>query len=451
LTHATETHAQPRPLPLTCGGCGCWCDDIAGDGDDRPHLSGPCDLGRGYFAVQAANRTARAARQDGRVVDQQLDRLAALLTTARRPLLTGLSFSSLEAQRLAVAVADRCRALIDPWQSVAAVAKLTAFQQSGDVTATWGELKNRADVVIYWRCRPTDAPRFRRRYGDLADGDLISPTQRTVFVVGSNIDRDLWLVDPPSGGPQIHFLDVGPCDPTNLRLLAQAAAGLSPLPVELLSAHIDLASWSFLQSALEQAKYGVVVVGDLLTGREQAEPTNEVAQVALYQLLTRWVAARNSNQRFVSVPFPKSANQGIGIQAALSWRTGYPMSLDFSRGYPNYDPINFRWRSLIEQDHVDAIFLIMGDCQLSAQCPTFDRDLDLLNRWAQHRPLIESGTKQRVRHAEIHLGVAGLADAQKAQTVTVCRPDGVMLPFRATGRGQGLSEAEMLERLLKKL
>jgi formylmethanofuran dehydrogenase subunit B len=171
----------------------------------------------------------------------------------------------------------------------------------------------------------------------------------------------------------------------------------------------------------------------------------------MYQLLSRWVGSRNVKQRFVAVAFPTTAHQVYGIQAALTWRTGFPMAVDFSRGYPAYDPLAHRWRSLVEADQVDVVFLILGDGQLAAGGPAWERDLALLNQWAAGKPLLESGTQPRVGHAKLHFNTAGIAGGRARETITIGRPDGVLLPLEPMADRSRPSEAEMLERLLEQL
>ena len=219
---------------LVCGGCGCWCDDIPHETQQGTYLNA-CSSGQHWLdsklrpsscvpgqpgsknpvPAELATANSKAAIQGF------VERLASALKLAKRPLITGMSHSTLEAQRLAIAIADRFRTLLDPLQSPSQRGKTMAFQQSGEVSATWGEVKNRADLLVYWRCRPQQAPRFRERYGDLADGFLAKSETRQVFVIGSAQDLDSWR-EANSGGSPVVYLNAGPCDRTLLSLLGQA-------------------------------------------------------------------------------------------------------------------------------------------------------------------------------------------------------------------------------------
>ncbi|HCO22996.1 MAG TPA: formylmethanofuran dehydrogenase subunit B, partial [Gimesia maris] len=62
------------------------------------------------------------------------------------PLVTGFSQTSTDTQRAAVALADQTGASID----TGATAVTRALQQVGEATCTLGEVRSRADLIIYW-------------------------------------------------------------------------------------------------------------------------------------------------------------------------------------------------------------------------------------------------------------------------------------------------------------
>src|SRR5690606_21619789 len=91
--------------------------------------------------------------------------VAAVLVRARLPLVYGLVEATVEAQRLAVEVADLTGGAADAVASAGHEPSFLAFQRIGQITATLGEVRERADLVVYWGIDP-DArePGFRDRY-----------------------------------------------------------------------------------------------------------------------------------------------------------------------------------------------------------------------------------------------------------------------------------------------
>ena len=72
---------------------------------------------------------------------------------------------STQAQRTAVAIADLLRARLDTATSRPAAAGLLAAQRRGRSAATLGEIRNRADVILFWAVDPrVRYPRFFERF-----------------------------------------------------------------------------------------------------------------------------------------------------------------------------------------------------------------------------------------------------------------------------------------------
>jgi formylmethanofuran dehydrogenase subunit B len=77
--------------------------------------------------------------------DEAVDAAAAILRHARAPLVCGLERVTCEAQRRAVALAEAFGAVIDSG------AAPFAYQAIGASTATIGEIRDRADLVVAWQ------------------------------------------------------------------------------------------------------------------------------------------------------------------------------------------------------------------------------------------------------------------------------------------------------------
>ena len=102
-------------------------------------------------------------------------RAAELLRAARYPLVYGLSRSTTEAQRAAIALAEKLGGTIDTTASTGHAPSLMALQQVGESTCTLGEIKNRADLVVFWGSDPVVThPRHMERYSVDAVGRWVS-------------------------------------------------------------------------------------------------------------------------------------------------------------------------------------------------------------------------------------------------------------------------------------
>ena len=100
-------------------------------------------------------------------------RAADLLRAASSPLIYGMSRSSTEGQRAAIALGERIGATIDTTASLCHAPSVMALQEVGESTCTLGEVKNRADLVIFWGSNPVVEPPPPPRA-------LLTPTPRPI-------------------------------------------------------------------------------------------------------------------------------------------------------------------------------------------------------------------------------------------------------------------------------
>ena len=165
---------EPAAERHSCTVCPLLCDDlaIAADGVERA-----CPHGREAIlaAVAAADASQPEASDDGRPTtrEQGIRLAAAALSDARRVLVTGLAAGTLEAIAAACDVAELLGAAVDANLADSARSAGPTIARVGEVTAAWEELRDRADLVIFWCCDPVAShPRFLERFvgPELPDG-----------------------------------------------------------------------------------------------------------------------------------------------------------------------------------------------------------------------------------------------------------------------------------------
>src|SRR6185437_4551216 len=179
----------------TCLGCGCACDDItvvvrAGRIVEARRA---CALGAHWFGDGALPaRIAVSGSAERPAV--ALSRATALLVRARRPLVYLAADISCETQRAAIAIADVLGGAFDTVTSATAGPGILAAQRRGRASATLGEIRNRADTLIFWGVDPADRyPRYASRY---------APDPVGLYVPRGRRDRAVIAVDiGPNRGP----------------------------------------------------------------------------------------------------------------------------------------------------------------------------------------------------------------------------------------------------------
>ena len=106
----------------TCTFCGCVCDDMElhAEGDRIVKTKRACGLGEAWFKNHTAEHLYPDALVDGKpaTVDEAVEAAADYLYEANMPLVYGLSNITCEAQRGAVALAERIGGVVDSHTSL---------------------------------------------------------------------------------------------------------------------------------------------------------------------------------------------------------------------------------------------------------------------------------------------------------------------------------------------
>src|SRR6266446_2315411 len=148
---------------VACTACGCVCDDLrlTVSGGRIVRTENACVLAEPWLLAQNGHDEP-SAEIDGQPVstEEALARSAEILGSANYPFVYGLSQSTTAGQRASIALAERLGAIIDTSASVCHAPSVMAQQEVGKVTCTLGEIRNRADFVIFWGSDPiTTHPR----------------------------------------------------------------------------------------------------------------------------------------------------------------------------------------------------------------------------------------------------------------------------------------------------
>lgn len=165
MTRTAPPAASSPDGARTCTTCPLLCADLV---DTPTGIAHACEAGAAAFAAARAAATVTGeAWIDATAVarDRAIDAGAAAIVGARRVLVTGLADATLEAIRAACDLAETVGAAVDAGGPEGARLAGPTIARIGEVTAEWDELRDRADLVIFWFCDPTTThPRFVERF-----------------------------------------------------------------------------------------------------------------------------------------------------------------------------------------------------------------------------------------------------------------------------------------------
>jgi formylmethanofuran dehydrogenase subunit B len=336
----------------TCTFCGCVCDDIdlTVEGDRITKAKNACVLGKAWFLEHRQDPSRPEALIAGApaTTAEAIEAAARILAQARYPVVYGLSDTTAEAQRVAVEIADLVGACLDTTTSVCHGPSGIAFQAVGEATCTLGEIKNRADMVVFWGGNPAEShPRHFTKY---------SVTPKGMHVPNGRKDRYVVLVDvrrTASARAADLFVQVKPGK--DFEVLWALRALVKGVPIDAgieAETGVPLATLQSLVERMKRARFGVFLFGMGLS-MTRGKHYNAAAILALARDLNR-------HTRFLAKPMRGHGNV-TGADNVVSWSTGYPFGVNFARGYPRFNPGEFTTVDLLARGEADAALIISAD------------------------------------------------------------------------------------------
>lgn len=336
-----------------CTFCGCVCDDIEltvdPGGKKITKAGNACVLGKAWFLEHKVDDYP-VALIDGKPasLEDAIEEAAQVFVNAKFPAIYGLSDTTCEAQKQAVAIADFVNGNIDTTTSVCHGPTGMAFQGVGESTASLGEIKNRADFVMYWGGNPAEAhPRHFERYAVNAKGwnTPNGKDDRTVALVDIRPTQSSLIADI--------FLQIKPgCDFELLWAMRALVKGKALDSSVEERTGVSMETLEDLVERMKNCQFGVLFFGMGLTmtrGRH-------FNAGALLQLATDL----NDFTHFVALPTRGHGNV-TGADNVVSWQTGYPFAVNFNRGYPRFNPGEFTTSDLLGRGEADALCVIASD------------------------------------------------------------------------------------------
>jgi formylmethanofuran dehydrogenase subunit B len=295
----------------------------------------------------------------------------------------------------------------------------------GKVGCTLGEVKNRADLIIYWGGNPAEChPRHFTKY---------TLTQKGKFVPQGRKGRTMVLVDireTPSAKASDIFLQIRPGKDfevaTTLRALIKdqrvdpALVAETGLTVEQLQEFAN---------RMKAARFGVLFFGMGLS-MTRGKHMNSAAVLTL-------VAELNAFTKFVAMPMRGHGNV-TGSDMVMRWSTGYPFGVNLCRGYPRFNPGEFSTVDLLVRGEVDAALVLGADPGATMPQPGIDHLARIPTI------VLDPKVTHTSRLARVHITTAATGISAPG---TVYRMDEVPLPLRPPLQSPYPTDEDVLHRI----
>jgi formylmethanofuran dehydrogenase subunit B len=299
----------------------------------------------------------------------------------------------------------------------------------GKVTCTLGEVKNRADFIIYWGGNPADChPLHFTRYTVNTKGKHVPEGRK---------GRTMVLVDvreTPSVKFADIFLQVRPGKDfemvTTLRALLKdrpvdaARVAETGLTVEQLRDFVD---------RMKKARFGILFFGMGLS-MTRGKHMNSAAVLTL-------VAELNAFTKFVSMPMRGHGNV-TGADVVMRWTTGFPFGVSLSRGYPRFNPGEFSTIDVLVRGDNDAALILGADPGATMPQPAIDHLARIPTI------VLDPKVTHTSRLARVHITTAVTGISAPG---TVYRMDEIPLPLKPILKSPYPTDEEVIRRIAEKV
>ena len=341
---------------VVCPFCGTLCDDlevvVSDDGKELHDVYNACAIGAEKFLhSQAKDRIThpRMRQEDGSwkeiSYEEAVDYTARMLTEAKKPLMYGWSSTNCEAQSLGSEIGELVGAVMDNTATVCHGTSLIAVQDIGIPSCTLGEVKNRADRILFWGCNPAHAhPRHMSRYS-------IFP--RGFFTGKGHAGRKMIVVDPrvtdTAKMADIHLqIEQG----EDYELLDALRVALKGGELPDVVAGIPKNRINEVAETLKSGRFAIIFFGMGVT-QSLGKNHNIDAAIAL---------TRDLNEYTKAAIMPMRGHYNVtGSGQVWGWQFGFPFAVDLSRGFARYNPGETTSNDLLRRDEVDAVFVLGSD------------------------------------------------------------------------------------------
>jgi formylmethanofuran dehydrogenase subunit B len=384
---------------VTCPVCGSLCDDIELTIDEGKivKVKNGCAMCESKFlGYNGEHRLLKPlVRKNGKLVKASLKeaigKASEILSEANYPILYGWSSTSCEAMRVGIELAEEVGGVIDNTSTVCHGPSILSIQDVGIPSCTLGQIRHRADLVIYWGSNPWSAhPRHIERYTAFSEGRFEKSEWRGYLTkIKASISkkkiesaiRRVFLKEKPSTPSHLrrepppsilkegrklividvrrtrsaeiadYFIQVPPNKDYELLQAFRALIRDQEIEVDEV-AGIPVEYLEEIADVMIKCNFGILFFGLGLT-MSMGKLRNIDAALSLTRDL-------NMRTKFAIMPMRGHFNV-TGANTVFTWQTGFPYAVDFSLGYPRYNPGETSVVDVLLREESDSALVVASD------------------------------------------------------------------------------------------
>jgi formylmethanofuran dehydrogenase subunit B len=324
-------------------------------------------------------------------LEDAINKSATILSKASYPIVYGWSLTSCEAIKVGLELTEEIEGVIDNTSTICHGPSTLAVQEVGLVGCTLGQIRHRADLIIYWGSNPWNShPRHMERYTSLSEGRFRKSTwkrlasrfraesvKKKIFRIAelvykdgfstssnsekkvesqlfNNKERKMIVVDARktrSADIADHFIQIEPGKDFEVLQTLRALINDEEIDVEEVGG-ISIEKLEEIADVMINCTFGVIFFGLGLT-MSRGKHRNVETAIRLTQDLNKFT-------KFVIMPMRGHFNV-TGTDTVFTWQTGFPYAVDFSHNYPRYNPGETSVVDILLRGDSDAALVVASD------------------------------------------------------------------------------------------
>ena len=342
ITNLDNSVIKDVPCPF----CGILCDDlvIQNENNDLKVLKNGCPKSVALFEKEIAKASAQIKGKNVSL-DEAIIAASSILKKSRTPLFAGLG-TEVSGMRKVMELADKTGAILDHMHGDGLIRNTLVLQDLGWLTTTMAEIKNRADLVIFAGTDATNFPRFYERVIWNEDSMFMKKNEeKDIVYIGNDLNSKPGV--SPSGKKPTHLKckseDIGEIISSLHALVSGATLDVKEV------AGIKMSTLETLAEKMKTTRYGVIVwaPGELDIPHAELTIQNFCETVKYLTRFTRFAG------------FSLGGNDGgMSAMGVSAWQSGYPLRVNFNKGYPDYDAHRYTTKNVLKNKEVDALLWV---------------------------------------------------------------------------------------------
>lgn len=279
-------------------------------------------------------------------LDEAISQAARIFKKSIEPLIAGLG-TDVGGMRSVMELADKTGAIIDHMFNDGATRNFLVLQDLGWVMTTMGEIKNRADLIIFAGTDAGNYPRFYERVVWNEHSMFNYDTKnRDIVYIGENLDTSQGK--SPSGKKPT-YLKCPQDEIGEVISVLHALVGENKTQKKDKISGIKMVHLEKLAEQMKNAVYGVIIWAPGELDFPHAELT-----IQNFCEITKYL---NRETRFAGF-FLGGNDGGMSANNVCAWQSGFPLRVNFSKGYPEHDLQKYATANVLKNKEADALLWI---------------------------------------------------------------------------------------------